>query len=436
MAKEICKLWPKVLDELKGRVTPQQFQTWFAHIQPVAREGERDIELRVPTEYHKEWLTKSYKGLLEEVLSSVSKDIRDIRFTAERDVPGSLGMESYNYLNRNYSFDNFVVGPSNRLAHAAAVAIAKSAGRAYNPLFLHGGVGLGKTHLLHAICLSLLDDDPNLRILYLPCESFMNHFIATVRNGRWESFRSTYRDVDVLVIDDIHFLSRSQRSREEFFHTFNALYNSQKQIVLSSVCSPEDIPAIEERLVSRFKWGLSAKIDPPDLETRIAIIEKKTLLLNIQLPPDVTMVFAEGITCNVREIEGAIIRFSRYTSLERSSSAVDFARRVVKELTSEEVAPVSIEKILAAVASSFSLSLSQLQSRRRTRSLATARQVAMYLSRRLTKHSLQEIGGYIGGRDHSTVIHAEERVRTAKSKDKSFALLVDEIERNLQEGGG
>ncbi|MFQ5956645.1 MAG: chromosomal replication initiator protein DnaA [Candidatus Brocadiales bacterium] len=436
MAKEIRELWPKVLDELKERLTPQQFQTWFAHIQPIARGGGEEIELKVPNEYHKEWLARSYKNLLEEVLSSVSKDVRSVEFTVDSGVPCSLGVESYSDLNRNYSFDSFVVGPSNRLAHAAATAVAESLGRAYNPLFLHGGVGLGKTHLLHAICLSLLANSPAVRILYLPCESFVNHYIATVKNGRWESFRNTYREVDVLLIDDIHFLSRSQHSREEFFHTFNALYNTQRQVVLSSDCPPEDIPTLEERLISRFKWGLLAKIDPPDYETRIAIAEKKASILNIQIPPEAARIIAEGVTNNVRELEGAIIRFSRYASLDTSTPKPDLARRVIRELTREEVSSVSIEKILSTVAASFNLTLSQLQSKSRTRSVASARQVAMYLSRRLTKLSLQEIGGYMGGRDHSTVIYAEEKVKATRSRDRSFAKLLDEMEKNLQKGGG
>lgn len=435
MAKEIQDLWSKVLEELKGRLTPQQFQTWFAHIKPVAREGDDSIELRVPSEYHREWLSRSYAGLVEEVLSSVSKGGRDVRFTVEGRTPASPGVEPHSYLNRNYSFDNFIAGPSNRLAHAAAIGVAESPGHAYNPLFLQGGVGLGKTHLLHAICLSLLVKDPNLRILYLPCESFVNHFIATVKSERWESFRNTYRDLDVLVIDDIHFISRSPRSREEFFHTFNALYNSQKQIILSSDCSPEEIPSLEERLVSRFKWGLLARIDPPDFETRAAIIEKKASLSNLHIPPEASKIIAEQVTDNVRELEGAIIRFSRYASVSPSTPAADIARQVVKDLTKRSPATVNIDKILSSVATSFDISLSQLQSRSRRRSVALARQVAMYLARQLTHLSLQEIGGYVGGRDHSTVIHAEEKVKTMKSKDMNFSQLVDEIERGLQSGG-
>jgi chromosomal replication initiator protein len=431
MGKEISRLWPKVLKELKGRLTPQQFQTWFAHIKPVAHEGDDGIELKVPNEYHKEWLLKSYKGLLEDVLSSVTKEGRNVRFTVESQAPNLAGMESYSYLNNSYVFDNFVVGPTNRMAHAAAVAVAESPGTTYNPLFLQGGVGLGKTHLLHAICLSLLAKDPSLRILYLPCESFVNHFIATVKSERWENFRKTYRDLDVLVIDDIHFIARSQRSREEFFHTFNALYNLQKQIILSSDCSPDDIPELEERLISRFKWGLLTRIDPPDFETRAAIIEKKASLSNLYIPSEAAKIIAEAVTDNVRELEGAIIRFSRYDSINTQSSPEEIAQQVVKELRKQNTSTVNIEKILSSVAVAFDVSLSQVQSRTRTRTVALARQVAMYLARRNTRLSLQEIGGYIGGRDHSTVIHAEERVKAIKSKDPEFSNQIDDIETRL-----
>lgn len=431
MGKEISRLWPKVLKELKGRLTPQQFQTWFAHIKPVTHEGDDGIELKVPNEYHKEWLSKSYKGLLEDVLSSVTKGGGNVRFTVESQAPNLAGMESYSYLNNGYVFDNFVVGPTNRMAHAAAVAVAESPGTTYNPLFLQGGVGLGKTHLLHAICLSLLAKNPSLRILYLPCESFVNHFIATVKSERWENFRKTYRDLDVLVIDDIHFIARSQRSREEFFHTFNALYNLQKQIILSSDCSPDDIPELEERLISRFKWGLLTRIDPPDFETRAAIIGKKASLLNLYIPSEAAKVIAEVVTDNVRELEGAIIRFSRYDSINTQSSPEEIAQQVVRELRKQNTNTVNIEKILSSVAVAFDVSLSQVQSRTRTRSVALARQVAMYLARRNTRLSLQEIGGYIGGRDHSTVIHAEERVKAIKSKDPEFSNQIDDIETRL-----
>jgi chromosomal replication initiator protein len=431
MGKEISRLWPKVLEELKGRLTPQQFQTWFAHIKPVTHEGDDGIELKVPNEYHKEWLSKSYKGLLEDVLSSVAKGGGNVRFTVENQAPNLAGIEPYSYLNNGYVFDNFVVGPTNRMAHAAAVAVAESPGTTYNPLFLQGGVGLGKTHLLHAICLSLLAKDPSLRILYLPCESFVNHFIATVKSERWENFRKTYRDLDMLVIDDIHFIARSQRSREEFFHTFNALYNLQKQIILSSDCSPDDIPELEERLISRFKWGLLTRIDPPDFETRAAIIEKKASLSNLYIPSEAAKIIATAVTDNVRELEGAIIRFSRYDSINTQSSPEEIAQQVVRELRKQNTNTVNIEKILSSVAVAFDVSLSQVQSRSRTRSVALARQVAMYLARRNTRLSLQEIGGYIGGRDHSTVIHAEERVKAIKTKDPEFSNQIDDIETRL-----
>lgn len=435
MPQDIRELWPKVLEELKLRVTPGQFQTWFGTISPGNKRA-NCVEIKVPNAYYKTWLGRNYKGLLEEVVSVVSQAPATIEFAVESGT-AVKPLELDPFLNRKYTFDTFVVGSMNRLAYAAALAVAESPGYTYNPLFLYGCVGLGKTHLLQAICLFLLDKHPSLRVLYRPCEAIVNHFITTVRTKTWESFRKTYRDVDVLVVDDIHSLSsHSPPFREEFFHTFNALYNLQRQIVLSATCPPEEIPSLEARLVSRFKWGLLARIDAPDLETRIALVEKKALLLGLSLSPSVSRFLAETEATNVRELEGTVVRLSRLCSLSNTLPSLDLARRVVGAAPRNEGQSVGIDCILQAVSESFLVPLSVLQSRRRLRSVTVPRQIAMYLARRLTSLSLQEIGGYIGGRDHSTVLYAEGKISALRREDQKINTLVDKIERSLRNPRG
>lgn len=431
--KDIRKLWPKVLEALQTRVTPGQFQTWFETISPGSQRA-NCVEIKVPNAYCKTWLGHSYKGLLEEVVSAVVQAPATVEFAVESEPVKSQELDPF--LNKKYTFDNFVVGPTNRLAYAAAFATAKSPGYAYNPLFLYGGVGLGKTHLLQAVCISLLDNHPSLKVLYRPCEAIVNHFVSTVRTKTWESFRKAYRDVDVLVIDDVHFLSRSQQFREEFFHTFNALYNLQRQMVFSSPVPPEEIPFLEDRLVSRFNWGLLARIDSPDVETRNAIVEKKSLLLGLSLTPEVARFLAEHAPANVRELEGALVRLLLLCSQGNTPPSMDLARGAVGDRSRKEGPAVSIDRILRAVSASFRVPLSQLQSRRRLRSITVPRQIAMYLARRLTSLSLQEIGGYIGGRDHSTVLHAEERVSSLLKEDQKINVLVDKIEQSLRNSCG
>lgn len=334
-------------------------------------------------------------------------------------------------LHSGYRFENFVVGPCNRFAHAASVGVSESPGQTYNPLFLHGNVGLGKTHLIQSLCHSILDRDPGTRILYLSCESFVNHFVDALDKGDLQRFRNKYRNVDVLVVDDIHLLANKERTQEEFFHTFNTLYNAGKQIVLSSDSPPKDIPTLQSRLVSRFKWGLVTEIETPCYETRRAILKRKSREKGNELPDDVASDLAEAITANIRELEGAVTRLLGYAALSNQPVTVALARECLRDLFEHATTQPTIEDVLRVITSHFQIRLVDLQSRKRTHAIAFARQVGMYLARKLTRLSLQEIGGHFGGRDHSTVLYAVERIKEGMQKDAEILETVRRVEAAL-----
>ncbi len=337
-------------------------------------------------------------------------------------------------LNDDYVFDHFVRGPSNQLAHAAASAVADAPAMAYNPLFLHGSVGLGKTHLLQGICHRVLEKRPDARIIYLSCETFVNQFISAVEAGDLEDFRYRYRHVDMLLIDDIHFLAKKERTQEEFFHTFNTLYNLKKQIVLSSDSPPREIPTLEDRLVSRFKWGLVTQIDEPDHETRVAIVRRKAERKGTQLPDGVAELIADNIATNVREIEGAVLRVIGYSALQSKALTLEMARDALRDVIQPKERKVTIETILRTVADHYGVKASDLTGKRRLKSISLPRQVGMYLARRLTEYSLVEIGGQFGGRDHTTVIYANERVAALLETNARLKDDLDELLRRIRAG--
>jgi chromosomal replication initiator protein len=328
-------------------------------------------------------------------------------------------------LNPDYTFENFVVGPCNRLPHAASVAVSESAGKAYNPLFIHGGVGLGKTHLLQAVCQHVLARNPDYRILYLSCDSFINQFIQAVQHGDMAQFRFRYRHADVMVIDDIHFLRGHDRTQEEFFHTFNTLYQSNKQIILSADAPPSEIPELEERLVSRFNWGLVARIERPCYETRVAILQKKARLRGMELPDDVICYVASKVENNTRELEGAITKIQGMGMLQEGRIDMELAKAALGETATPEQRRITIQQILDAVTTYYNVRLSDLQSKKRHKSIAFPRQVCMFLARKHTRYSLEEIGGYFGGRDHTTVLHA---VRTVGNDIKNEAEVAEQLQ--------
>ena len=331
------------------------------------------------------------------------------------------------FLNPNYVFHDFIVGPCNQLSYAASLAVADNMARAYNPLFLHGLNGLGKTHLLQAICHRLLGNDAEIKILFLSCETFINHFISAVEKGDLDSFRNKYRHIDILLIDDIHLLANKERTQEEFFHTFNALHTSGKQIVISSDTSPSEIPTLEERLVSRFKWGLVTEMYPPDYETRCAILMKKAKLKGRELPDDVITFLAENISTNIRELEGAVTKVIGYATLMNRNLDLDMAREAMKDVIKPDMRVVTIDHIVKAVTMRFNVKLSDLQSKKRTQVIALPRQTAMYIIKEMTNHSLQDIGAYFGGRDHTTVLHAHNKIAKKMEKDESFRNMIHEL---------
>jgi chromosomal replication initiator protein len=337
-------------------------------------------------------------------------------------------------LNPNYTFENFVVAPTNRLAHAACVAVCDAPGMAYNPLFLHGTVGLGKSHLLQATCHRMLERRADTNILYLSCESFVNQFIASVERGELEQFRFRYRHVDVLVIDDINYLADKERTQEEFFHTFNTLYQAQKQVILSSDLPPQEIPNLQERLVSRFKWGLVARLDKPGFETRVAIVTKKARLRGTAMPDEVTNFIARVMDTNVRELEGAVVRVVAQADLTGEALTIDLARQVLADVITQPSREVTVPQIIDAVVRRYGVKVSDLQGKKRQQSISLPRQVSMYLARRMTNLSLEEIGGYFGGRDHTTVLHAERKIDDMLRTDSALQAALETLERDIRMG--
>ncbi len=431
------QIWKFVQKKIKEKVSSQQFTTWFESLKLIKFHADNTYIL-APNSFCREWIENNYMDVLSSTLREVTKTGYKVKLVtdskeAKKDKPSiqsnklSLKEKNNTYINKNYSFDNFLVGPCNRLAHAAALAVSASPGTAYNPLFIHGPVGLGKTHLLQAIFLEVQKRSSGQKVLYMPCESFVNHYISTIKTGDWDSFRNQYRQIDTLLIDDVHFLANSQSTREEFFHTFNALYTCQKQIVLSSDCPPEEIPAIEERLISRFRWGLITRIDPPGFETSVAIIEKKTALMNMEISYDVARYLAEHATSSIREIEGTLTNINRYAIISENKIDLNFVKQIIGRPTKHK-SYIGIEEILNTVTKHFGVQLSQLHSKRKLKSITLPRQVAMHLTRKLTNLSLEEIGGYMGGRDHTTVMHADEKIKNLKKQDRSMSATLRKLE--------
>ncbi|MCR4289015.1 MAG: chromosomal replication initiator protein DnaA [Candidatus Scalindua sp.] len=432
------KTWILIQDKIKEKVTPQQFTTWFSGLNLI-KLNTNEIHLHAPNSFCREWIENNYIDIVTSSLEEASISNRKVKFIADnngspepelsiQNSTSSPSADSATYINKNYNFDNFLVGPCNRLAHAAALAVSESPGTAYNPLFIHGSVGLGKTHLLHAIFLRL--QEGGHKVLYLPCESFVNNYISTIKTGDWNSFRNKYREIDVLLIDDVHFLANSQSTREEFFHTFNALYTRQKQIVLSSDCPPEEIPTIEERLISRFRWGLITRVDPPGFETSVAIIQKKTSLMKMELSYDVTCYLADNVVSSIREIEGTLTNIHRYATMNESKIDLSLVKHIIRGF-SKQKRNIGIEKILNTVTKYYGVQLSQLHSKRKLRSITLPRQIAMHLARKLTNLSLGEIGGYMGGRDHTTVMHADDKIKKLKALDRNISSALRKLEDTL-----
>jgi chromosomal replication initiator protein len=434
-------LWDQILARIETKVNRHSFYTWFKPTSFIGEDG-ASVTVRVPNNLFKEWLTKHYSGVLAESLAEVKRPLFVVNFVADSQtdhVAIALGPEEAAVLqvsappvpvttnaglNPRYTFDTFIVGSSNQFAHAASRAVAEAPSRSYNPLFIYGGVGLGKTHLMHAVGHYVLQHDRNLKLTYISSERFMNEMINAVRYDRVIDFRERYRSVDVLLVDDIQFLAGKEGTQTEFFHTFNALYDSQKQIVLSSDCPPHEIPALEERLRSRFEWGLIADIQSPDLETKVAILKKKAEAEAVPLSDDVAIYIAGRIKSNIRELEGSLIRLVAYASLTGQEMSLSLAQEVLRNILDHEEKAVTIEIIQKYVADYYNLKLADLKSRNNSKSVAMPRQIAMYLCKSLTHSSLPEIGRSFGGKHHSTVIHSIRKVEDLRKKDSDFNNLI------------
>ena len=430
-------IWDAVLARIETKVNRHSFYTWFKPTAFVS-DDHGGIRVRVPNTLFRDWLTKHYSAVLAEALREVERPDSPIEFVTEGTPPAPLPVPvvdatpppeepetSHGGLAPRYSFDTFIVGPSNQFAHAACRAVAEAPSRSYNPLFIYGGVGLGKTHLMHAIGHYVLTHLHNLKLTYISSERFMNEMINAVRYDRILDFRERYRSVDVLLVDDVQFLAGKEGTQTEFFHTFNALYDAQKQIVISSDCPPHEIPSLEERLRSRFEWGLIADIQAPDLETKVAILRKKAETEGIPLPDNVAIYIAGKIKSNIRELEGSLIRLIAYASLTGREISLPLAQDVLRNVLQNDDKAITIEIIQKFVSDYYQLKLGELKSRNNSKSVAMPRQIAMFLCKTLTNASLPEIGKSFGGKHHSTVIRSIRKIEDLRQRDGVFNTLIN-----------
>ena len=431
-----ANVWDQVLTKVEAKINRHSFYTWFKPTSFIADDGHA-LTIRVPNPLFKDWLTKHYAVVLSEALRETGRPDAVLTFLASGADKPEPATEPINELpaaneapttaqglNPRYTFDTFIVGPSNQFAHAACRAVAEAPSLSYNPLFIYGGVGLGKTHLMHAIGQYVVQHAPGLRLTYISSERFMNEMINAVRYDRILEFRERYRSVDVLLVDDIQFVAGKEGTQNEFFHTFNALYDAQKQIVLSSDRPPHEIPRLEERLRSRFEWGLIADVQPPNLETKVAILRKKADTEAIPLPDNVAMYIATKIKSNIRELEGSLIRLLAYASLTGRTISIELAQEVLRNVIDHDERAVTLEQIQKYVADYYQLKVTDLKSRNNAKSVAMPRQVAMYLCKMLTHASLPEIGKTFGGKHHSTVIHSIKKIEGLRKKDGDFNSLI------------
>jgi chromosomal replication initiator protein len=447
--ENIDDLWNKALAEIEKKISKPSFETWLKSTKAHSLKGDT-LVIVAPNEFARDWLDSRYAHLIGETIYDITGEELTIKFiiphnSNEEDIDlkqvtkkqRKLDDEQVdfpqNMLNPKYTFDTFVIGSGNRFAHAASLAVAEAPAKAYNPLFIYGGVGLGKTHLMHAIGHYVIEHNPSAKVVYLSSEKFTNEFINAIRDNKADDFRNKYRNVDVLLIDDIQFLAGKEQTQEEFFHTFNTLHEESKQIVISSDRPPKEIPTLEDRLRSRFEWGLITDITPPDLETRIAILRKKAKAEGFDIPNEVMLYIANQIDSNIRELEGALIRVVAYSSLINKEINADLAAEALKDIIpSSKPKVITIQDIQRVVGQHFNLKLEDFKAKKRTKSVAFPRQIAMYLSRELTDCSLPKIGEEFGGRDHTTVIHAHEKISTLLQTDVQLQKQIKEIQEKLK----
>ncbi|WP_349409011.1 chromosomal replication initiator protein DnaA [Pseudalkalibacillus sp. SCS-8] len=449
--ENITDLWNKALGEIEKKLSKPSFETWLKSTTAHSLQNDT-LVITAPNEFARDWLESRYSNLISETLDNITGTKLTVKFIIPQNqtqdeidleqaskkkakVEADQGDENLtqSMLNPKYTFDTFVIGSGNRFAHAASLAVAEAPAKAYNPLFIYGGVGLGKTHLMHAIGHYVIDHKPSAKVVYLSSEKFTNEFINSIRDNKTVDFRNKFRNVDVLLIDDIQFLAGKEQTQEEFFHTFNALHEESKQIVISSDRPPKEIPTLEDRLRSRFEWGLITDITPPDLETRIAILRKKAKAEGLDIPNEVMLYIANQIDTNIRELEGALIRVVAYSSLINQDMNADLAAEALKDIIpSSKPRTLTIQDIQELVGEKFDVKLEDFKAKKRTKSVAFPRQIAMYLSREMTDFSLPKIGEEFGGRDHTTVIHAHEKISKLIANDQQLQNKIKEIRDALK----
>jgi len=446
--ENISDLWNNALTNIEKKISKPSFETWLKSTKAHSLQGDT-LTVTAPNEFARDWLEERYSQLIAGILYDITGEELGVKFIIPQNqnevedeipIPQKRNIKDddhqelpLNMLNPKYTFDTFVIGSGNRFAHAASLAVAEAPAKAYNPLFIYGGVGLGKTHLMHAIGHYVQDHNPSAKVVYLSSEKFTNEFINSIRDNKAVDFRNKYRNVDVLLIDDIQFLAGKEQTQEEFFHTFNTLHEESKQIVISSDRPPKEIPTLEDRLRSRFEWGLITDITPPDLETRIAILRKKAKAEGLDIPNEVMLYIANQIDSNIRELEGALIRVVAYSSLINKDINADLAAEALKDIIpSSKPRVITIHEIQRVVGEHFNVKLEDFKAKKRTKSVAFPRQIAMYLSRELTDFSLPKIGEEFGGRDHTTVIHAHEKISKLIQTDAQFQKQLNEINELLK----
>ncbi len=430
--------WDHILSTLQTRLNNPSVETWLRSMKPITF-FDNSLIIEAPDKFSRDWLSDRYGPVIKSIMYDYLETEINVEFILHQELPLKLtnrnkktchqadGEEPRSHLNAKYTFDTFVVGNSNRFAHAASMAVAESPAKSYNPLFIYSGVGLGKTHLMHAIGNLTLARDPNYKVLYITSENFTNNLINSIRDDKTVEFRNKYRNVDILLIDDIQFLAGKERTQEEFFHTFNTLHEANRQIIISSDRPPKDIPTLEERLRSRFEWGLITDMQTPDLETRIAILRKKAKLDNLDISDEVLNYIADKIQSNIRELEGSLIRVIAFASFNKKEITLSLAESVLKDIFSERKRQITVTIIQQVVSDFFGIRPDDLKAKKRTRNVSLPRQIAMYLTRELTDLSLPKIGDSYGGRDHTTVLHAYDRIKTEMQLDPSLNQTIQDL---------
>lgn len=465
--EELEHIWQETLNNIKKKLSNPSFKTWFSDTTPIKITENEDLILKVPNDFIKDWIETRYTNLIEDIITELTNNSWKLQLLTPEELKKEMNKNNKNTapsgekeniespspktpedtehkhhnkklkngLNPKYSFDTFVVGNSNRFAHAASLAVAEAPAKAYNPLFIYGDVGLGKTHLMQAIAHFILDHNPGQKVVYVSSETFTNELINAIKDDQTVKFRNKYRNIDILLVDDIQFLADKERTQEEFFHTFNSLHEANRQLIISSDRPPKEIPTLEERLRSRFEWGLITDIQKPDLETRIAILRKKADLENLEIPNEVIIYIANQIKSNIRELEGALVKVIAYSSLVDREIDIELAQEALKDLVDKNKQAnreVNIELIKEIVAGYYNLELEDMVSKKRTQKIAFPRQIAMYLARELTESSLPQIGEEFGGRDHTTVIHAHNKIEEKINNETDFKQTVAKLKNKIK----